>query len=117
VSTIGSSDVVSAGGSGDDRGVAEVVRAVGDAYLVTVSTGQRLLTCARCAHVFGPITEDPKLSAAVAERPITSSSELNAHGLVDELVLREFYCPGCGALIAANVQRVGDPVLVEMRLV
>ena len=64
----------------------------------------------RAAH------EDPKLQAMVAERSIVDSSEINRHGAVDDLVLREFYCPGCGAMIAANVQRHGDPVLREIEL-
>jgi acetone carboxylase gamma subunit len=95
-----------------------VARAVsiGDAYRATGEDGARRLVCARCEHDFGPIESDPKLAAVVAERPITASSPLNAYGLVDELTQREYYCPGCGALVAANVQRCGDPVLIEMRL-
>jgi acetone carboxylase gamma subunit len=94
-----------------------VIHSVGTAYVVVADTeGTRELHCARCEHSFGHPSADPKLSAVVAERSIESASELNRHGLVDELVLREFYCPGCGAMIAANVQRIGDPVLREMNL-
>jgi acetone carboxylase gamma subunit len=93
-----------------------LVSAIGDAYVAVGEPGSRRLECARCSHDFGPIEEDPKLAAVVAEKPITASSKLNETGLVEELVQREFYCPGCGALVAANVQRKGDPVLVEMRL-
>jgi acetone carboxylase gamma subunit len=91
-------------------------QAVGDAFTVVDGEDGRELECSRCRHPFGAATEDPKLSAVVAERDITWTSELNAYGLVDELVLREFYCPGCGAMIAANVQRIGDPIMREMRL-
>jgi acetone carboxylase gamma subunit len=101
----------------EERGAdAASVVAIGDAYRVSGGGDSRRIECARCGHDFGAVGEDPKLGAVVAERPITDSSELNAYGLVDELTQREFYCPGCGALVAANVQRRGDPVLIEMRL-
>lgn len=102
--------------SDGDRRVGVEVESIGDAYRAVGETGARRLECARCGHDFGPLEQDPKLAAVVAEKPITASSPLNANGLVDELTQREFYCPGCGALIAANVQRKGDPVLIEMRL-
>ena len=37
------------------------------------------------------------------ELPITAISELNALGRVDEMVLREFCCPGCGTSVAMDV--------------
>lgn len=89
---------------------------VGDAFTVWQVGEAKHFRCSRCEHDFGSATADPKLGAQVAERSIVESSELNAHGAVDELVLREYYCPGCGAMIAANVQRVGDPVLREIEL-
>lgn len=89
---------------------------VGDAFTVWEEEGARNFHCTRCEHDFGPVSADPKLNARVAERSIVESSELNVHGAVDELVLREYYCPGCGAMIAANVQRKGDPVLREIEL-
>jgi acetone carboxylase gamma subunit len=92
------------------------VQSIGDAYRATGEADDRRLTCARCAFDFGDARRDPKLAAVVAERPITASSELNANGLVGELVLREYYCPGCGSMVAANVQRRGDAVLIEMEL-
>lgn len=91
------------------------VQSIGDAYTVRVENGDRHIGCARCGHDFGDIRQDPKLAAVVAERPISASSELNAYGS-DEFVLREYYCPGCGAMLCVNVQRQGDPVLVEMKL-
>jgi acetone carboxylase gamma subunit len=94
-----------------------VTSAIGTAYVVVAdAAGERSFHCARCDHEFGPVTEEPKLHAVVAERSIVEASELNRHGAVDELVLREFYCPGCGAMLAANVQRHGDPVLREIEL-
>jgi len=89
---------------------------IGDAFHVVTGDAGPEIRCARCDHAFGPAQEDPKLQAMVAERSIVDSSEINRHGAVDDLVLREFYCPGCGAMIAANVQQHGDPVLREIEL-
>lgn len=94
----------------------ERLHSIGDAYHVIATGGGRRILCARCEHDFGDAGEDPKLGALVAEREITAASPLNAGGAVEELVLREFYCPGCGAMVTANVQRAGDPILIEMRL-
>jgi acetone carboxylase gamma subunit len=101
--------------SAASTGESSQVQSIGDAYTVRTENGDRNIACARCGHDFGDIHEDPKLAAVVAERPTTASSELNAYGS-DEFVLREYYCPDCGSMLCVNVQRQGDPVLVEMRL-
>ena len=49
----------------------------------------------------------------MAERNITDLSLLNAPGMVDRIVAREFYCPGCGLLMALNIQERGDPIRAE----
>ena len=49
------------------------------------------------------------------ELPITAISELNALGRVDEMVLREYCCPGCGTSVAMDVQLAEEPVLEESR--
>jgi acetone carboxylase gamma subunit len=89
---------------------------VGDAYILVETGGTRELHCAECGHVFGPASADPKLGAVVGERSLDELSALNRFGTTDELLLREYFCPGCGGLIAANIQRRGDPVMTEMRL-
>ena len=97
-------------------GTETIVSSVGDAFVISDGEGGASLRCARCDFAFGPRNEDPKLNAVVAERSIVSASEINRHGAVDDLVLREYYCPECGAMIAANVQKHGDPVLREIEL-
>lgn len=93
-----------------------VVQSIGDAFQVVEGHGETNIRCSKCGFSFCDREGDPKLGAVVAERSIVASSPLNAHGAVDDLVLREFYCPDCGAMVGANVQRVGDPVLREMNL-
>jgi acetone carboxylase gamma subunit len=69
--------------------------------------------CAECGHRFGPVERDPKLAACMSERSIADLSTLNAAGMVDLLVARHYFCPSCGLLFAVNVQRKGDPIMLE----
>ncbi|MFN8217094.1 MAG: acetone carboxylase subunit gamma [Solirubrobacterales bacterium] len=94
----------------------DAVHAVGEAYLVVKGSDGNRIECARCGADLGASDDDPKLNAAVAERTIDEVNDLNRFGAVDDLVVREFYCPSCGAMLAANVQRKGDPILRELKL-
>jgi acetone carboxylase gamma subunit len=94
----------------------DAVHGVGEAYLVVRGEDGNRIECARCGTDLGAGDEDPKLGAAVAERTIVEVNELNRFGAVEDLVVREYYCPSCGAMIAANVQRKGDPILRELQL-
>jgi acetone carboxylase gamma subunit len=94
----------------------DVVHAVGEAYLVVSGKDGNRIECARCSTDLGAGDEDPKLGAVVAERRIDEVNELNRFGAVDDLVVREYYCPSCGAMLAANVQQIGDPILRELKL-
>lgn len=94
----------------------DAVHAVGEAYLVVRNEHGDRIECAGCGSDLGAGGEDPKLGAAVAERTIDEVNELNRFGAVEDLVVREYYCPSCGAMLAANVQRKGDPILRELQL-
>jgi acetone carboxylase gamma subunit len=98
-----------------DTGAAHI-HWIGAAYEVVEGDGQAEIRCARCGFAFGERHEDPKLGAVVAERSIVEANELNSYGAVEEIVIREYYCPGCGAMVAVNVQRHGDAVLREIQL-
>ena len=93
-----------------------IAHSIGATFVVRENPDGRQICCARCDHSFGPSDADPKLAAVVAERSIVESCELNRYGAVDDLVLREYFCPDCGAMIAVNVQRPTDPVLLEIEL-
>ena len=73
----------------------------------------RALRCTECGHRLGDYGDDHKQGTLVRELPITATSELNALGRVDEMVLREFCCPGCGTSVAMDVQLAEEPVLEE----
>lgn len=78
-------------------------------------SGERRLRCTVCNYDLGSYHDDYKQSTVMRERSITSVSPLNDLGLRDLIVLREFYCPGCGTAVAVDVQKKDEPVLPESR--
>jgi N-methylhydantoinase B len=77
--------------------------------------GERLLRCTVCHHRFGDYSDDYKRAAVLRERPLREASPVDR--LVGEdIVLREYCCPGCATLVAADVQLRGDPIMDESRL-
>lgn len=89
---------------------------IGDTFAVRTADAVSTLECIDCGYEFGPVDRDPKLGAVMSERSITDLSVLNAVGMVDRLVAREYYCPGCALLLSVNVQQHGDPVMLEWAL-
>jgi N-methylhydantoinase B len=106
---------VAAGAGGGTLAGGEVVHRVADTVEAVDVDGVRSLRCTVCQHRFGDYGSDHKQATLVRELPITAVSELNRLGRVDEIVLREFCCPGCGTSVAMDVQRSDEPVLEESR--
>jgi len=102
-----------AGGGTLDGGT--VLHPVSDSVEAVESGGTRSLRCSICHYRLGPYDHDHKRSALMRERPLTDVSQHNALCL-EEFVLREFYCPGCGTALAADVQLRDDPIIDESRL-
>jgi N-methylhydantoinase B len=92
-----------------------VLHQVADTIEAVDAAGGRALRCTECHRRLGDYGADYKQATLVRELPITTTSELNATGRVDEIVLREFSCPGCGTAVAMDVQRREEPVLAESR--
>jgi N-methylhydantoinase B len=73
--------------------------------------------CARCGRAFGPASEGPRRRALLVEVPLSALSPLNAWGLEREVVVREYCCPGCGAMFSSDVHlRTEDPASPEIEL-
>lgn len=90
---------------------------IGEALAVRDTAVGPVLGCAHCGRAFGPATEDPRRRALMVEVPLSSLSPLNAHGLEAEVVVREYCCPGCGAMFSTDVHlRNEDPAMPEMHL-
>ena len=75
--------------------------------------------CARCSADLGPARANYKDSCVRRDADITSA---NPHigdyrRYIDERpVFRQFFCPGCGALIENEVARESDPILHDIEL-
>ncbi|MDP3768352.1 MAG: hydantoinase B/oxoprolinase family protein, partial [Dehalococcoidia bacterium] len=88
-----------------------------DDCLSVVESGRDLLyACTRCDHLYGPLHEDPKRYALLREVTITAWSEWNRYGLVGDVKIVEFYCPGCGLMIGVQVRKKEDPPLWDLSL-
>jgi N-methylhydantoinase B len=93
----------------------DVMHPVGDVVEAVRVNGLAAIRCSECHQRLSAYDEEYKLGALVRELPITATSPLNARGLVDDFVLREFCCPGCGTAVAINVQRRGAPIRDDAR--
>jgi N-methylhydantoinase B len=90
---------------------------VAEAFLLSrVSDEVLTLSCIRCGYVYGPATGDWKRAAAMREVNIETVSPLNVYGKLDEFVLRQHFCPRCGLMVSANVQRREEPEYLDWRL-
>ena len=95
----------------------EVVMRIGEAISVVRQHRELLFECASCGYVYGS-TEmgDPKKEALMREVSIGDLNSWNKFGWVDEFVIREFYCPKCGVMIAANMQRKNEDIMMDYSL-
>ena len=92
---------------------AETVHPVADTLEAVRSGEQMRVRCTVCGYDVGDYHTDYKRGTLMRELPITATSPINELGLVDEIVLREFACPGCGTSVALDVQKRDEPVLQE----
>lgn len=103
----------------DLRSVEEIresnARTVGD-YLAIEDGSYR---CAKCDTDLGPVDDNLKAHLALREREVEDLGDLwiEPEMLLDEdIVFREFLCPGCGTRLTTESCRRNDPVVNEIRL-
>ncbi len=75
--------------------------------------------CRQCATDLGPVSANYKDGCARHDAPIEHSNPNvgDWRRYIDhEPVFRQFFCPGCGALIENEVARVDDPPLRDIEL-
>jgi N-methylhydantoinase B len=75
--------------------------------------GRAVFVCCECRNPLGPADADPKQGAHYRNRRIDALSPWNRHGLVEEIDIREFYCPACAHMIAVQVAKKDDPHLLD----
>ena len=75
--------------------------------------------CAKCDTDLGPVEENYKLGCLREDRHVSESNPLIGEPkdhINDDVVFRQFYCPGCGALIENEVSIASDPPLMDISL-
>lgn len=96
--------------------VPEGAETIGDAYLIDREAG--VLRCHRCATDLGGLESNHREQMALLERPTTTLSPSHpdpARFVDDEVVWRDFCCPGCGVRLATEVAYPGDGPFHELR--
>jgi N-methylhydantoinase B len=90
---------------------------IGEVLEVRDGQAGPLLGCRACERALGPAREDPRARALLLEYRLSDLSPINRYGLEDEIVVRAYCCPGCGAQFSTDVQFVHeDPRMPEMHL-
>ncbi|HJO72448.1 MAG: hydantoinase B/oxoprolinase family protein [Rhodospirillales bacterium] len=77
----------------------------------------RYLGCS-CGHVLAPAAENYKAWSAEARRPLQAQGpQCDPFELGKErFEVREYYCPGCGGMLEADMLETGEPVLWDLEL-
>lgn len=89
----------------------------GEILAVRETAAGPTIGCRSCGAVLCPATEDPRQRSVLIEEPIENLSPLNAYGHTDEVVVRQYCCPGCLTLFSTDVRlRADDPRAPEMML-
>jgi N-methylhydantoinase B len=97
--------------------VAAGAETIADAYVIDRDQG--VFRCHRCATDLGALAGNPKLAMASRELPTTSldpSYPEVSKFVDDEVVFREFCCPGCGVRLATETGYPGEAPFHELRL-
>ena len=97
----------------------KVVARISDNLEVRKSNGSLHTCCAKCAADLGPVRANYKDACVRVDEEITVSNPNvgDWRRYIDERpVFRQFFCPGCGALIENEIAREGDEVLRDIEL-
>lgn len=88
-----------------------------DGNLVAHSDGTT--ACARCQTVLERSGEGFRHGCAVIEKDLLAAGRVwkaTSHYIDDEVVLREFACPGCGTLLESDVALKGAPYINDRQI-
>jgi acetone carboxylase gamma subunit len=96
----------------------QVVMPIGDVVQVIRKDNELFFECTKCSYNYGSTKiGDPKKNALMRERSTNEMNPWNKYSSkVEEFVIREFYCPKCGVMISANVQKKEEPIMMDMDL-
>jgi acetone carboxylase gamma subunit len=69
--------------------------------------------CTGCGHSLAPAGQPWKTAAVLAEAPMQGAAG-PAYTTGEQVLLRRFFCPGCGALLDTETAQKGDPFLDDL---
>jgi hypothetical protein len=69
--------------------------------------------CSKCGHDLGPVAGSWKVGALVQERPMNSAAGA-PYKSREHVLLRSFFCPGCGRQLATETAIKDDPYLEDI---
>lgn len=75
--------------------------------------GESRIACVKCGHAFGPAGAPWKQSARLGEKPMRGAGGA-PYSAGEKVLLRSFFCPGCGALLDTETALPGDPFLDDV---
>ena len=93
---------------------------VTDNLLVRMDGGTPHHCCAKCDADLGPTSENYKDHCVREDNPIAAANPLVGDPrryIDDEPVFRQFFCPGCGALVENEIAVAADPVLHDIDVI
>ena len=78
---------------------------------ITMSKGMRMVSCNKCESDIASAEDSWKSHAALQEQRMNSLGEPFSTG--DEVIMRSFACPACGALLDTEIAMQGDAFLED----
>lgn len=93
------------------------MRRVND-YLEIAGEGPEAVIRCQCGHVLCAATENYKEHALLREGPVQQAGPwVDPHGLGgDQFVCREFFCPGCVAVLNVETAQRTDPIMWDTQV-
>ena len=75
--------------------------------------GDSQIACAKCGHGLGPAGAPWKQAARLKEKAMRGAGGA-PYSAGENVLLRFFFCPGCGALLDSETALPGDPFLDDV---
>ena len=75
--------------------------------------GETVFACAACDAVLGPASAPWKDHAVRRETPLAAAGGPAWDTGHDRVLLRQFFCPSCAALLDTETAMEGDPMLID----
>ena len=73
----------------------------------------RAIACMACGHALGPAGEPWKEAARLDEQSMQGAGGAPS-AMPSRVLLRRFFCPGCGVLLDTESALAGDPFLTDI---